>query len=56
VPLCREFPYFNARAVFHRGVVEIDLEPVSDDNRGTREGEDVLHDAIPELAPAGEEV
>ena len=38
-------PQLNPSTVSHRGVPQVDLEPVPHDDSGTRERENMLHDA-----------
>ena len=39
----RQLPQLDPDAVLHGGIVQVDLEPVPDDDRSTRQGENVLH-------------
>src|ERR1700689_3195072 len=44
--MCRQLPELNPDAVLHGGIVQVDLEPVPDDDRGARQGENVLHGCL----------
>ena len=39
----RQLPQLDPDAVLHGGISQVDLEPVPDDNRSARQGENVLH-------------
>ncbi len=41
--MCCQLPQLDPGAVLHGGISQVDLEPVPDDDRGARQGENVLH-------------
>src|SRR5690348_270336 len=53
--MANQLPDLDPGTVLHRGVVEVDLEPVPDDDGRTGKGQDVLHSASLPVAEAVEE-